>query len=140
MGARRCLRPRSCVLAGRYDRTGVARGDSHVARTRVISAFGTELANRLLRWDLIAKLGQHWRITNPATSDFNCPDHQRIGINPMVDLAPLPRLGRSVFLGKPFSFTLGFDPSAINQQVKRVLAGLIWDGDIQTFFGGAIKC
>ena len=63
---------------------------------------------------------------------LNHPDLQRIRIIPEMNLAPLARLGMSVFLGKPLLFTLGFDSGAINQQMQRARALPIRDGDVQT--------
>jgi hypothetical protein len=58
MGARRSLQPWPCVLAGRYDSAGFARGDSRVACASVISSVSTDLANGLIGWDLAEQFGQ----------------------------------------------------------------------------------
>lgn len=69
---------------------------------------------------------------DPAASDLGGPDFQRVRVNPQVDLALLARPGRPVFLGEPLAFALGFDPSAVNQEVQRTGAGPIGNGDVQT--------
>lgn len=68
-----------------------------------------------------------------AAGHLDGPDLQRVGIDPKVHLAPLPRLRWPVFLGEPLAFALRLDPGAVNQQVQRVRAGPIGYGDVRTF-------
>ena len=77
MGARRSLQPWPCVLAGRYDSAGFARGDSRVACASVLSSVSTDLANGLIGWDLAEQFGQDGSIADPATGDLNRPYFQR---------------------------------------------------------------
>ena len=72
-----------------------------------------------------ARTGGAYRldITDPAAGHFDRPDFQRVRIDPVVNLAPLARLRRPVFLNKPFTFPLGFDPGAVDQQVQRTGTG-----------------
>jgi hypothetical protein len=114
MGARRSLQPWPCVLAGRYDSAGVARGDSRSACASVISCVrcptgdalaspigSTDLANGLIGWDLAEQCGQDGSIrcpavvclqattgADPATSDLNRPYFQPVRINAKMYFPP----------------------------------------------------
>ena len=66
----------------------------------VMGTVCTDFVGRLVSGDLAQQFGEHGSITNPATGDLNRPDFKRIRINPQIDLAALPRLGRPVFRGQ----------------------------------------
>ena len=66
-----------------------------------------------------------------ARISLDGPYLQRVGIDTQTDLAPLTRLGRPVFLGKPLALTFGLDPGAIDQQMQGTGALTIGNGDVQ---------
>ena len=87
----------------------------------------------LVGGDLAQQFGQHGRISDAAAGDLDGPDLQCVGVDAKMHLAPLPGLGRPVFLGKPLPFALGLDPGAVYQEMQCTRAGAIRDGDAQTF-------
>ena len=56
--------------------------------------------NWLVARDLIQQVGPHGRIADPTAGDLDGPDFQCIRIDPEVNLAPVPWLGRPKFLGQ----------------------------------------
>jgi hypothetical protein len=127
------LQPWPRVLVRRYDGAGAARRVVGVAAPRVIRFVGTDLADPLIISELVQQFGQHLRVTDPATGHFDGSGFQRIRIDPQVNLVPVARLGRPMFLGEPLPFALGFDPWAIGQEVQDTGALAIGDGDVQSF-------
>ena len=81
----------------------------------------------------IAGTGGAYRldIADLAAVDLNGSDLQCICIDAQVELAPLPWLGRPVFLGEPF--TCALDPAAVDQLMQRTGAGPIGYDDVQAF-------
>ena len=89
----------------------------------VVGTIGCDHADELASRDLVQQVGQHGRIADPAAGDLNGPDFQRLRIDPEVDLAPVPWLGRPMFPGQPLAIAFGFHACAVDQEMQRAGAG-----------------
>lgn len=95
----------------------------------VISTITRHGGNR--RGNLGEQFRQHWGIAHAVAGDLNRSNFQRLGINPQMHLAPLAAVVGTVLLGFPFAFAQHLDPSAIDQQMERVISASIGDRHLQ---------
>ncbi len=86
-----------------------------------------------------ARTGGAYRldIANPAAGDLDGPDFQRFRIDPEVNLAPVPRLRRPVFLCRPLAVACRLHTGAVDQEVQRTGAGTVGDVDGQGLLAAA---
>lgn len=85
----------------------------------------------LFWWDLIRKLRQHGSISDVAAGDLDSPYFQCSLVDPKVHLAPNTAFGTTMLAGIPFTFALGFDAGAIDQEVQRTVGTTILEVHVQ---------
>lgn len=111
-----------------------------MAGARVVGSICGDYADALAVCDLVQQVGQYGRVADPASGDLDGPDFQRFRIDPVVSLAPVPRLRRPVFLGQPLAIALSLHTGAVDQQVQGAGAGAIGDVDDQGLLAAAKGC
>ncbi len=127
------------VLAGRHDGGVPACRDGSGAGASVIGAICCDQADALAIWDLVKEVGQYGRVADPAADDADGPVLQRVRVDPEVNLAPVTRLRRPVFIGQPPAIAFGIHTHTADQQVQCARRRTIWDLDVQGLLAVA-KC
>ena len=136
-GARRRWLPKLRILVRRDDSCGSPSGNHVVASARVISPVSGDRGDSLIRWDLFQQVGQHKRIADIACGHTNRADFQCFLVYTEMKLAPQALLWPAMLARVPLSFTLGLDPSAIDQQAERSRSATVRDGDVQCLLTAA---
>ena len=94
---------------------GNSGGNGFVAFARVVGSVCEDIADVLAWRDLVQKTGQHGCISDVAAGDFNRPNFRCFLIDPHVHLAPYASFRATMLAGLPFTFTISFDPRAIDE-------------------------
>ncbi len=87
-----------------------------IAACAVVASHSTY---QLLCGDLRQERRYHLHIDLTVVCHPDGADFQGFRIDGQMDLAPLPAIFRTIFLGFPFFFTQHLDASAIDQQMQR---------------------
>ena len=96
---------------------GISCSNRIVTFACVVCSVGCNIAEFLVRWDLVEQIWQNGRIPDAATRDLEGTDLQRLLVYPNMYLAPQAAVGTAVLAGIPFSPAFSFDARTIYQQV-----------------------
>ena len=110
---------------------GISGDDRLVAFAGVIGPVCGNTADDLIGMDLVKKVRQHGSIPDVAAGDLHHPNLQCFFVNSNVYFTPNTPLCTAMLAGIPFTFALGFDTGAVDEEVQRALGPTIRQAHVQ---------
>ena len=121
-----------CILTQRGGGSGTASGNRIVAPAGVRSPICRDFGDLLIGLDRVQRARQHGCVAEVARSDPDRANYQCFLVHTDTELAPQAPFAPAMIPRIPRPFTLGLDPSRVDQQKKRPRPATVRDDGVQS--------